>query len=607
VSLSAAGQKGEHFMYRRIVLACLLVGATVAGGFLGSGASAQESAARTGDIHISIERAEVRETIEISSFPDPFVPANGAYLIVWLIVENNGTGVVDYDFCPPDAACFNPSWFEVVDDGGAAFPVDETTQSAFGLSDERVLPLGGQIQPDGAARIVLVFDVAAGAAAWSLRGTDQAMSPFSLPIVTSSPVVATEETPLQAGMNQIVPVSGIEIVATRAEVRATIDLPSQPEPFVPQGEYVVVYLTLTNTGGDAEYDICPPGGPLCASQIWFELADADGRTYPVEPIAWAAFSMNPDFLPFGGVLAPDSPEPVALVFDVPAGVTEWRLNSTPEAPRQFSIGLKLSAAPGSVQVVRSSDGGEAASAGPAVELILDTSGSMLDPLESQRRIDIAKEVLGKLVAETIPPGTPLALRVFGSTPDSCDTNLVVPLQPLDPASMSGLIAGLEAIDGVKTPIGASLERVAGDLQDAPGAKIVVLVTDGEETCDGDPSAALHALAGQGIDIRVNIVGFAVEDEALKAQFREWAHLGNGQYFDAAGSAGLGEAIAAAVQPAFRILDADGNEVADGLVGGDPVEVSAGTYSVEVQSAEPTIVDNVRVESGARAKVSWEDG
>lgn len=567
----------------------------------------QDSAAGTGGLAIATDTAEVRETIDLASFPEPFVPANGAYLIVWVTVTNTAATAVDYDYCPAGEACFNPSWFEVVDQTGAAFQVDETVRAAFDSSEEQGLRFGNEISPGGAARIVLVFDVPAGDASWMLRSTDEAATSFSVPITISAPIAPTEAATLEAGMNQVVPLGGINIMATRAENRATIDLPSQPEPFVPaNGEYIVVYLTLINaSSGAAEYDICPPGdGRLCLNQLWFQLSDQDDQAFPVEPLAWSAFSMNPAFLPFGGELPPGSPEPVALVFDVPAGNAEWWLESTPDAPRQFSIQLQLSPAPGTIQVVHAAAGGGEPGAAPAVELILDTSGSMLETLEGQRRIDIARTVLSQLVAETIPPGTPLALRVFGDTPESCETTLAAPLQPLDPGAIAGLIDGLGAIDGVKTPIGASLEAVAGDLQGVTGPKIVVLVTDGEETCGGDPAAAIRALAAQGIDARINIVGFAVDDEALKAQFREWAHLGNGQYFDAAGSAELGRSIAAAVQPQFRVLNAAGDEVGAGLVDGDPVEVPPGTYRVEVLAAQTDVLDNVVVTSGARTEVPW---
>ena len=588
---------------RRVILALVLVTALL----MPHTAPAPAGAQNVDDIGVSIDSAEVRDTLDLEGFPDPFIPANGAYLIIWVDTANGGNTSLDYDYCPPGNPCVTPLWFTAVDESGAAFLVDEVTRAAFESAQpaEDILPFGGEISPGGTARFPLVFDVPAAATSWTLQSTDEAAIPFSLPVTISQAAAETEETAVEAGMNQIVTLGDIDLAVTRAEVRTAIDLPSQPQPFVPQGEYLVVYLTVENRGtADSQYDICPPGGQTCLSQLWFQATDEDYRSYPVEPIAWSAFSLNPEFLPFGSVLSPGSPEPIALVFDVPASVDKWWLDSTPEAPHPFSIRMQLSPAPGAIQVVREGNEGQASGGSAAIELILDTSGSMLQPLEGQRRIDIARDVLGQLVSETIPPGTPLALRVFGDTPESCETNLAAPLQPLDPGTMSGLISGLQAIDGVNTPIGASLAQVATDLQGATGTRIVVLVTDGEETCGGDPAAALRDIAAQGIDARVNIVGFAVEDEALKAQFREWAHLGDGQYFDAAGAADLGQAIAAAVQPPYRVLDAAGNEVARGLVDGAPVEVPTGTYRVEVQAAQPVVVDNVQVGSGARAVVQW---
>lgn len=575
---------------------------------LASVAATRPALAQQGALTFAIDTAEVQDTLVLDGFPDPLVPTNGAYLTVWVTVANTGPATVEYDYCPPGVTCVNPTWFEAVEASGAAYPVDETARSAVELAQaaDTIFPFGGEIAPGATARIVLVFDVPDAASAWTLRSTDQASVPFALPVTLAQPTVTAEQSVTEAGMNQVVAVGDVDLVVTRAELRQTIDLPSQPQPFTPpgNGQYLVVYLTITNRGsGDAQYDICPPGGQTCLNQLWFQVSDEQYREFPVEPIAWGAFSLQPQFLPFGSTLAPGTPQPIALVFDVPAGIDKWWLDSSDDAPQPFSIRLQLSPAPGAIQVVHSASGSEATGASAAIELILDTSGSMLQPLENQRRIDIAREVLGNLVRETIPPGTPLALRVFGDTPESCDTILLAPLQPLDPAAMASQIAGLQAIDGVNTPLGAALEQVASDLAGAAGTKIVVLVTDGEETCGGDPAAALHAIQGQGIDVRVNIVGFAVADEALKAQFREWAHLGNGQYFDAAGAADLGAAIAAAVQPPYRVIDAAGNEVARGLVDGAPVDAPAGTYRIEVQSSPPIRVDNVEVGSGARAIVS----
>ncbi|MEJ7901912.1 MAG: VWA domain-containing protein, partial [Thermomicrobiales bacterium] len=123
-----------------------------------------------------------------------------------------------------------------------------------------------------------------------------------------------------------------------------------------------------------------------------------------------------------------------------------------------------------------------------VAIILDTSGSMLQGLDDSTRADIAKAALIDLVTTTIPAGTTVSLRTFGDTPDSCETLLVVPPEPLDGPAMAQTIANLPIVNLVRTPIGAALESVAVDLGPGDGPKIVVLVTDGEETCDGDPAA-----------------------------------------------------------------------------------------------------------------------
>jgi hypothetical protein len=222
--------------------------------------------------------------------------------------------------------------------------------------------------------------------------------------------------------------------------------------------------------------------------------------------------------------------------------------------------------------------------------------------EGPSRIDVAKGVLTDLVTSTLPPGTPLALRVFGSEPGSCDTNLAVPLGPLDPASTAGQIAGIQVVNEVKTPIGDALELVAQDLADAPGTRIVVLVTDGEETCGGDPRAAIADLAAQGIEIHVNIVGLALDDPALKQQFEEWARLGRGQFFDARSQAELGAAIAQAVQPPYRVIDAGGTVVASGVVGGPAVAVPPGAYAIEIESEPPGRIDQVAVGPGQAVKL-----
>jgi hypothetical protein len=232
--------------------------------------------------------------------------------------------------------------------------------------------------------------------------------------------------------------------------------------------------------------------------------------------------------------------------------------------------------------------------GGAIEIILDASGSMLQKLGSQRRIDIAKQTLTKLTSATIPAGTPFAFRVFGREVDSCQTDLDVPLGPLNPAAVGQRISALVARNGAKTPIGASLDKAADDLKGATGEKLIVLVTDGEETCGGDPAAAIDRLRKAGVTTRVSIVGFALEDDKLASTFRRWADAGGGAFFDAKDAAGLDKSLTEAMRSGFEVLNAQGQVIASGIAGGDAVQVPAGNHTVRLKgsskASKPAVVN-----------------
>ena len=244
-----------------------------------------------------------------------------------------------------------------------------------------------------------------------------------------------------------------------------------------------------------------------------------------------------------------------------------------------------------------------AAGGGAVEVIVDASGSMLQNLGSERRIDIAKRTLKNLTNNVIPAGTPFALRVFGREPNSCQTDLEIPPRPLDRAAVSAKIDALTAKSNAKTPIAASLEKVAGDLSDVRGERLVILLTDGEETCGGNPAATIEKLVKQGIGVRVNIVGFAVDNRATAALFRQWSTAGGGAYFDARNAAGLDSAFSQAVKPGFEIVDAQKKVIADGLIGGDAVKVLPGKYTVRLKGGGAR-TQSATVKPGATTTVDF---
>lgn len=224
----------------------------------------------------------------------------------------------------------------------------------------------------------------------------------------------------------------------------------------------------------------------------------------------------------------------------------------------------------------------AAPADRAVEVILDASGSMLLAMGSQRRIDVAKQTLTHLTSKVIPAGTPFALRIFGREVDSCQTDLDVPLGPLDPGAVAGRISALQVKNRARTPIGASLDKAVEDLAGAKGERLVILLTDGEETCGGDPAGAIERLLKAASRTRVNIVGFAIDDRRLEASFRHWARAGNGEFFSAKDAAGLAKALREAMRAGFEVLDAQGQVVAEGIVDGEPVRLPPGAYQARVK-------------------------
>jgi len=224
----------------------------------------------------------------------------------------------------------------------------------------------------------------------------------------------------------------------------------------------------------------------------------------------------------------------------------------------------------------------AASADNAVEIVFDASGSMLQKIGNKRRIEIARETLTRLTSQVIPAGTPFAMRVFGREVNSCQTDLFIPVSPLNAATVAGQIAKLDAKNGAKTPIGASLAKASEDLASVKGERLVVLLTDGEETCNGDPAAEIEKLQKSGGGVRVSIVGFAIDEPNLAVTFRQWAKAGNGAFFQANDAAGLSDALAQAMRPGFEVLDAKGQVVVEGVAGADKVKVMPGNYTVRLK-------------------------
>jgi uncharacterized protein YegL len=193
-----------------------------------------------------------------------------------------------------------------------------------------------------------------------------------------------------------------------------------------------------------------------------------------------------------------------------------------------------------------------AAAGQSIALILDASGSMNARLsEGRTRIEAAKAAVEEIV-EKLPADARLSLRAYGhQSPtvkhDCRDTELLVDFDGLA-RSKASILARTRAIKAQGyTPITTVLKLAAEDIgkEDAK-PRVVILVSDGKETCEGDPCATAKALAKADASLVVHTIGFAV-DTAAKYQLQCIARMARGRYFDADGAGRLAAALTEAVK------------------------------------------------------------
>lgn len=215
-----------------------------------------------------------------------------------------------------------------------------------------------------------------------------------------------------------------------------------------------------------------------------------------------------------------------------------------------------------------------------LHIIFDASGSMLKRLEGTRRIKIAKGALQGLFFEDRLDSsqTKIGLRVFGGPPGSCESKLVEPLSTNNLVTLAKAVNAINPQNNAKTAIGASLLAAKDDMANIEGTSSILLITDGEETCGGDPLSAIESLKAAGIKTRIDVVSFALEPEIDRRTFKSWATAGGGIYADAQSSADLQAAIATAVQARFDILK-EGAVVASGLSGGPLIALAPGQYTL----------------------------
>lgn len=147
--------------------------------------------------------------------------------------------------------------------------------------------------------------------------------------------------------------------------------------------------------------------------------------------------------------------------------------------------------------------------------LLDASGSMMAPWEGQPRWEVAKRMLGKMVDSLNSyPNLELGLRVYGhqfpNSDKNCqDSKLEVAFAPKNAGAIKKKLTELKAQGN--TPITYSLMESANDFPtDKTSRNVLLLITDGLESCNMDPCAASIALQRKHVFLKPFVIGIGAQ-------------------------------------------------------------------------------------------------
>jgi len=238
----------------------------------------------------------------------------------------------------------------------------------------------------------------------------------------------------------------------------------------------------------------------------------------------------------------------------------------------------------------------------AVEIVVDASRSMWGRMHGQPKMVVAKEILWD-VSYWFPEDLNLALRAYGSlspsdSADCADSRLLVPFGEENRESIRAAITGLRPLG--QTPIAYALNQSARDFGTLQDDRAVVLVTDGIESCGGDPVQAARELREQGIT--VHLIGFGLGNGADEdtASLRAVANASGGRYVTAGSAEELKEALVQTVATSFSVFKGS-IEVANGSLGSDKrLFLPEGEYRVVLDSSPP---QNVQINLAARDQLT----
>jgi Mg-chelatase subunit ChlD len=224
----------------------------------------------------------------------------------------------------------------------------------------------------------------------------------------------------------------------------------------------------------------------------------------------------------------------------------------------------------------------------SIQVVVDASRSMWGRMDGEPKMTVAKQTLLQ-ASEQFPGHSRLALRAYGNKSaseerDCSDSELLVDFGRNNHADLAGAIQGLKPRG--QTPLAYALNQAGEDFRQIGGDKAVVLVTDGLESCGGDPVAEASRLRDQGVAIHVIGFGMGSSVDEDSASLDAIAQAGAGRFFMAGSAEELKHALAGTVGTPIRIYDGV-RLVASSVLGSDePILLPEGQYLVELDTSPP---------------------
>lgn len=148
-------------------------------------------------------------------------------------------------------------------------------------------------------------------------------------------------------------------------------------------------------------------------------------------------------------------------------------------------------------------------------IVFDASGSMSGNLDTfstipNLRIDEVRNALRRVLPRAAQFRR-IGLITYGPGPyDQCNVSLELRPRANAATPIMSVVDGLRPAG--QTPLTEAVEQAAGVLNDRGKPGTVVVLTDGEETCNGDPCQLGRRIRAEYPGLTVHVIGFRLQED-----------------------------------------------------------------------------------------------